>query len=166
VPAHGWKATDIVSDFTCLWSQGRCDQVYVDYLDLIPYDTRGNMSEQIGLKLGELKNGAAACKWHDGDGGIPLVVTGQPTKGFDESERPTMGDAFGSVRIQQFASKFLTMWRERDQQGRPTGDTLVRIEKNPDGGHEGAQVALRGAGDADHRGYVFYPIHRPDIERG
>lgn len=160
VPAEGWTAEQIVAHFTGLWAAGKCDQVYVDYLDLIPYKRYENMSEAIGDKLAILRHGAASCRWNSDDEGIPIVVAGQPRKGIGES-RPTMDDAFGSVRIQQYSYKFITLWREREGD-RYTGITLARIEKNPDVGNEGYECPLMVVGSGKERAFIFYPV---EIER-
>lgn len=163
IPAHDWTEQEIVSDFTALWQQGECDMVYVDYLDLVRRSgghRSDNMSEEIGDKLAALKNGVGACKRAAGDNGIPLWVNGQTPKGFNDIARPSMDNAFGSVRPSQYASKFLTGWRERDSLGRQTGFTLFRIEKNPDGGNEGFELACRVAGTPENRAFAFYPVSR------
>jgi hypothetical protein len=162
IPAHGWTARQIVDDFTALWEQGLCDQVWVDYLDLIQDEYRSNggggMSEAIGDRLATLKNGAASCRLPHTDG-IPIVVSGQPPKSSSgDIGRPSMNDTYGSVRPSQYASQFLTMWRERDTNGQYTGVTLIRVEKNPEVGHEGHEVACAVAGDENRRGFTFYPI--------
>jgi hypothetical protein len=161
IPAHGWTARQIVDDFTALWEQGLCDQVWVDYLDLIQDEYRGassGMSEAIGDRLATLKNGAASCRLQHTDG-IPIVVSGQPPKSSSgDTSRPSMNDTYGSVRPSQYASQFLTMWRERDLNGQATGATLIRVEKNPEVGHEGEEVACAVAGDENRRGFSFYPI--------
>ena len=160
IPAHGWSARQIVADFTALWEQGLCDQVWVDYLDLIQdeYRNANGMSEAIGDRLALLKNGAASCRLQHTDG-IPIVVSGQPPKSSSgDASRPSMNDTYGSVRPSQYASQFLTMWRERDANGQHTGVTLIRVEKNPEVGHEGEEVACAVAGDEQRRGFSFYPI--------
>ena len=160
IPAHGWSARQIVDDFTSLWEQGLCDQVWIDYLDLIQDEARNanGMSEAIGDRLAVLKNGAASCRLQHTDG-IPIVVSGQPPKSSSgDTTRPSMNDAYGSVRPSQYASQFLTLWRERDINGQATGATLIRVEKNPEVGHEGEEVACAVAGDENRRGFTFYPI--------
>lgn len=161
VPCYSWSAERIVSDFQSLAFQGKADQVFVDYLDLIPYSDRGNIAEDIGVKLATLKAGAAATRFGPDDLGLPLVVTGQPRKGFDSSNKPTMDDAFGSVRIQQFATQFLIMWRERIN-GEDTGYTSITIAKNPMGGNEGYEAIFRVAGTKERRGFVLYPCIKTD----
>lgn len=160
VPAHGWTAEEIVADFTSLWTQGLCSMVLIDYIDLVAggKSENDNLSTAIGDKIMVLKNGAAACKLPGSDG-IPILITGQPPKGFSSQEvkRPTMDDAYGSVRSSQFAFKFLTLWRERNERGLMSGRTLLRIEKNPDDGNEGYEESLRVAGTKERRGFMFYP---------
>ena len=157
----GLSAPEIVTVFQELWRQGLCDQVYIDYLDLIPYEAKhSNMSEDVGTKLATLKAGAAACKHDKTDGGIPIVISGQPVKEYDEANKPTMDKAFGSVRIQQYASHFLIMWRERNKEGEATGYTTITVAKNAAGGREGQDVVFRVAGDAERRGFIFYPVSR------
>jgi hypothetical protein len=161
VPAHGWTDEQIVADFTLKWQGGKGNQVMVDYLDLVQRahgSKNGNMSDEIGDKLSTLKNGAAACKQVYSDG-IPIWVNCQTPKGFNDVTRPNMDNAFGSVRPSQYAGKFITGWRERDpNSGVQTGLTRWRIEKNPDAGNEGFDLACKVAGTMESRGFSFYAV--------
>lgn len=158
-PAHGWSASEIAEDFQSLYMRGMADQVYVDYLDLVEHKARSdNDSDAIGEKLMVLKNAAAACKTKYTDG-IPIVVSCQPPKAASlDNTRPSISDSFGSVRPGQYSSKFITLWRQRDDKGVATGYTMLRIEKNPALGNEGREVHMIVAGDRQRRGYAFAPV--------
>jgi replicative DNA helicase len=153
--------TNIANKARLLKKQGKCDIVFIDYLQLLqPMTKQGRTREQ------EVSEMTRMLKVHAKELKIPFVVLCQMNRDIEKENRePYLSDLRESGSIEQDADLVMFIWRPKDVKSRATGEQLNNYLELLIRKHRGGKTGKVGIThnesmsafyDYDNRGYSNY----------
>lgn len=136
-------ADDVCTAITLNALKGRCDIVYIDYLQLMSTsDSDKNLYRQVTEITKRLKKLAKSLK-------IPIVLLCQLNR--DAANRtPQLQDLRDSGSIEQDADIVIMLERVRNEFGENTNEVNMYLQKNRAGAGGGLKIACRGNENYTH----------------